>query len=374
MTIQSFKRKKGTMYRYRFTLKGITVCSEMYEDKKLCQRAEAKAKAEILDNTYITTEKKTVTEMWNLYNEMRNVKAQSMLTRNSAFRQLKMFGLADMPFTKVTTLHLERFQKYLYANLAESTAYTYIVAIVGMFNWARKKRLISLNPAEPMEIHAPLQQEPQIFTLQEFMDRLNLYKEKHQELYAPMLLAGFFGLRISEICAVNIHDDFDFERKVLKVTKQYGYVGKGQTAAIKVTKTSNGVREVPIFPFVEPLIKEQILRVKHLQFSGQLKLNEDDQGIPFCPSQRGRRFTASSLGWLWKSHAIREGIPHLSMHKLRHTYATICRDAEISMDTIADLLGHSDTRITKKIYAHKTSKQIATAAAKLDNVFTANAQ
>ena len=67
-----------------------------------------------------------------------------------------------------------------------------------------------------------------------------------------------------------------------------------------------------------------------------------------------------------------EGWEHITLHKLRHTYATLCRDAGVPLETIADLLGHADVQITRKIYAHKTFKQIDDAAAKLDVLFNEN--
>ena len=136
MTIQMFKRKKGTMYRYRFTLKGITVCSEMYEDKAVCQRDEAKARAQILDGTYIPLEKKTIAEMWKMYNEMKPSKPQSMRARDCAYKKLEKFKLVEMPFNKVTTIHLERFQQFLHKEVSSITAFNYFTSIIAMFSWA----------------------------------------------------------------------------------------------------------------------------------------------------------------------------------------------------------------------------------------------
>ena len=369
MTIQSFKRKKGTMYRYRFTLKGITVCSEMYEDKAVCQRDEAKARAQILEGTYIPLEKKTVAEMWQMYNEMKPSKPQSMRARDSAYKKLEKFKLVDVPFNKVTTIHLERFQQFLHREVASTTAFNYFTSIVAMFNWAYKKRIIAVNPASPLDITMPEQKEVIIFSLEEFINRLNHYKEKAPHLYGPCLLAGFFGLRAGEICAINIDGDFDFDKKVLRVKSQYGYSKRNEGANYMPAKSKTSEREIPIFPFVEPIVKAHIAHVKRLQFTGHIN-TPVEEGVPFCPTERGRRYTSIALGLRWKQAALKEGLEHLTLHKLRHTYATICRDAEINIETIADILGHADSKVTKKVYAHKTFKQINTAGEKLDNMFT----
>jgi integrase len=303
-----------------------------------------------------------------MYNEMRPVKPQSLIARDSAFKKFTQYGLSEIQFSKVTTLQLERFQKWLHNRLSSQTAFNYITHIVAMFNWAYKKRIIAINPAGPLDIITPEKKEAVIFSKEEFFNRLDLYKEKYFCLYGPALLAGFFGLRAGEICAINIDGDFDFERKVLCVTRQYGYINKDGKADFKEPKSKTSVREIPIFPFVEPIIKEHIERVKDVYSKAYTNIPNAKE-IPFCPSSRKSRYVPQKLAAHWKEVAIQEGLATLSLHKLRHTYATICRDAEISMETIADILGHADVKITRQIYAHKTFKQITTASEKLNNIF-----
>jgi site-specific recombinase XerD len=44
--------------------------------------------------------------------------------------------------------------------------------------------------------------------------------------------------------------------------------------------------------------------------------------------------------------------PAVSFHELRHTYASFLANAGVDLLTISRLLGHSDTRITSRHYAH----------------------
>lgn len=46
------------------------------------------------------------------------------------------------------------------------------------------------------------------------------------------------------------------------------------------------------------------------------------------------------------------GIPRLSMHALRHTYATRCIEAGMRPETLQMLLGHSNINITMNLYVH----------------------
>lgn len=57
--------------------------------------------------------------------------------------------------------------------------------------------------------------------------------------------------------------------------------------------------------------------------------------------------------------------PMVSFHELRHTYASHLANAGVDLLTISKLLGHSDTRITAKHYAHLADKTLAAAVTKL---------
>jgi integrase len=57
--------------------------------------------------------------------------------------------------------------------------------------------------------------------------------------------------------------------------------------------------------------------------------------------------------------------PVVSFHELRHTYASHLAQAGVDLLTISKLLGHADTRITAKHYAHLADKTLAQAVTKL---------
>lgn len=57
--------------------------------------------------------------------------------------------------------------------------------------------------------------------------------------------------------------------------------------------------------------------------------------------------------------------PAISFHELRHTYASHLAQAGVDLLTISKLLGHADTRITSKHYAHLADKTLAAAVTKL---------
>jgi integrase len=62
--------------------------------------------------------------------------------------------------------------------------------------------------------------------------------------------------------------------------------------------------------------------------------------------------------------------PGVAFHELRHTYASHLAQAGVDLLTISKLLGHSDTRITSKHYAHLADKTLAAAVTKLPSFST----
>jgi len=66
--------------------------------------------------------------------------------------------------------------------------------------------------------------------------------------------------------------------------------------------------------------------------------------------------------------------PMVSFHELRHTYASMLINNGVELPVISKLLGHIDTRITFKHYAHLTDKTLTTAVTKLPNFKTTNSQ
>lgn len=62
----------------------------------------------------------------------------------------------------------------------------------------------------------------------------------------------------------------------------------------------------------------------------------------------------------------RAGLEGVSPHVLRHSAATWMAEAGISMDEIAQFLGHSDSRITARVYARYSPDYLRRAAAALE--------
>lgn len=57
--------------------------------------------------------------------------------------------------------------------------------------------------------------------------------------------------------------------------------------------------------------------------------------------------------------------PSVTFHELRHTYASTLAQLGVDLLSISKLLGHADTRITARHYAHLCDASLKAAVAKL---------
>lgn len=185
----------------------------------------------------------------------------------------------------------------------------------------------------------------------------------------PFLLV-YTGLRKGEALALT---DKDFKDGFIHVTKAVKHIG-GKTI-IGDPKSEAGVRQVII---LEPL-KKALPKWKGYLFS------VDGGKSPLTKSQFQK---------LWDKYAVAAGIAQeeratrhrpdgrafqytkivhdICCHQLRHEFATLCFDAGLDPMDAADMLGHSDDRITKEIYTHIRDSRREKSYSKLQEYVNSN--
>jgi hypothetical protein len=62
----------------------------------------------------------------------------------------------------------------------------------------------------------------------------------------------------------------------------------------------------------------------------------------------------------------RAGLPHMTVHALRHTYATTALNSGVAAQNVARLLGHKDGATTLRFYAHYINAEAITQLEKLE--------
>lgn len=147
--------------------------------------------------------------------------------------------------------------------------------------------------------------------------------DRWRSLFATLV---FTGLRIGEALALT-WEDVDFEAGLLRVGD---------------SKTEAGIREVVVPRFVD-----RRLRRLRWENTGLGTAEVDFVFRTKSGSPLSKRNTLRAL----TSTAEKAGIPHVTQHELRHTYASILIGRGFDATLVADQLGHKDPAITLRTYA-----------------------
>lgn len=191
-----------------------------------------------------------------------------------------------------------------------------------------------------------------ILSVQETANLLLRCKEEEPITYLPLLLSLTAGLRISETIAVK-YSDIDWGSGELRVYRQLGrsttnegeLEGRIITQELK-TKTRSGERIVPLADFV---VDELILARQ--KYEAARNSNPDFKDLDYvCCHENGAPFNRSSFRKSFKRLLRSCNLPDMRWHDLRHTYATILKQKEISLKAIAVCMGHYGTQITEDVY------------------------
>lgn len=241
-----------------------------------------------------------------------------------------------------------------------------------MFNVAKENHLIAYNPCDGVKITERSDIDSEESVLMALDDKqketlLNAVKGTPYELFVN--LGIWCGLRREESLSLQ-WVDIDFENQVLNVCHTVTFPDDTGVLSDKL-KHKASRREIPIPP---PLM--EVLKTINPNHDAATKLtlehkNKPDETIlvyQVCPNAHGGIMSKSSYDKFW-GHAANLVSFEVRSHMLRHTYCTWLYDNGIDVQTAKTLMGHSDIRITDKIYTQIGEKQKRNARAKIQSIF-----
>lgn len=211
-------------------------------------------------------------------------------------------------------------------------------ALRGLFKFLSvKMHYIDKNPLEMLEVASSKKTLPRYLTLEQSKDLLNAVKGENKERdYCILTLFLNCGLRLAELISLDV-TDINFENKTLIVT------GKGN-------------KERMVY-----LNKSCILSLKaYLNVQPRDGLKDEDARKALFISRLNKRIGRQAVQ-LMVQHYLKEiGLDgqHYSVHKLRHTAATLMyRHGDVDVLTLKEVLGHENLSTTE-IYTHIENQQV----------------
>lgn len=260
--------------------------------------------------------------------------------------------LNNIELSKIKTIHLQKcVDDMVKRGIKTSSLKTYLAKINVIFKAAIDQyNLISTNPVKNIKFENDKRKiEKRTLSNTEInnllSDMLNNFRYKHY--YIITLLASKCGLRIGEILGLR-WNDVDYKNKILNIENQWK-ADKNGNHSLGIPKSSNSIRKVPMPSIVyDELIKYSKTNVKRL----------DNRILPYTNT------SSLSVNLISK---YREFGYNITLHELRHTYATNLIANGIDFKTAAKILGH-DIEMTMRVYSHVTDDMLKKASSIIEEI------
>lgn len=207
--------------------------------------------------------------------------------------------------------------------------------LIGMFEYAKRKKYITENPLSDMKITVRYKQtvkkagNTQTYNTDE-LEALNKYldmkyEETEDSVYIAVRLNFFLGLRIGELAALKPEDIMGNQIHVVR--EEVRDQETNQTYVVEHTKT-NRDRFVALVPQAKKLLEK-------LDMNGAYLFERD-----------GERLRARQIEYVLEKYAQHQGIEPKRSHKIRKTYASRLNAYGVPIDAIREQLGHSELSTT----------------------------
>lgn len=231
--------------------------------------------------------------------------------------------------------------------------------------------LIPYNPTNDVKVHGKRNKdyadEMMFLTEEEIAEFLFFLSIHHPNLIGIAFFASYYGLRRSEILGLK-WSAIDFQKKIVHI--RHTVVRVKTTQAENTTKTTAGRRDLNLFPTAQNcLLKIRKEQEENKAFFKRDYKNKEgyiftwEDGSPFDPDYITKQFKKSLKEF---------GRPELSLHKLRHSCASMLINRGWDVKKLQYWLGHSDTQTTLNIYAHFNKMRLNTCENDLTQISSAS--
>lgn len=255
-------------------------------------------------------------------------------------------ALGDIPLQKLTVQQVQNYysEKIKAGKISSNTVRKHHDLLNRALKVAVKQGLILSNPAQNAE--APHTERPDIdyYSFKDLQKLLQLAEGTRLE--APIKLAGFLGLRREEIMGLT-WNCVDFEAKKILIRK--ARTSAGSEIVVKEPKNKTSRRTLHMPPDIEELLLRE--REKQQFYKEKLGNTYTDSGY-VVTFEDGRPIRPNYVSDLFKKFIKDNDLPSLTLHGLRHSFASIASAKGIPLYDIGRALGHSSPSTTGRIYTH----------------------
>lgn len=275
---------------------------------------------------------------------MNYIKSSTYARHIETLKRLK--DIYDIPLQRATITMLKGFM-LSQAGYSQSTINKEHQLLKMTFLEAMKREIINKNPME--HINKPKSKKAvrkiRALTVEEQQKLLKVLTNEDINYSNQMLLSMLTGMRMGEINALH-KSDINFKFKRINIDKTISKGEKGEAILDSTTKTIAGTRTIPMTAEVLELLDEIV--------------TYSDTELLF--TKNGKMVTTNQVNDQFRRIIEKYDIVDpsvkgdVSLHSLRHTYATRCIEGKMPPKVLQTLLGHTDIKITMNTYCDAFDK------------------
>lgn len=256
-------------------------------------------------------------DMWMSRVEKKNLSNSAV--RSHRMAQQRFDHIGRKPVKDVKSLHWQTWLDGI--DLKPSTKGKIRSTIHQMLEYAVKNDIIQKNYADGLEINEKIESTGRIFGESEIK---TLWEHTHITEVRLLLIMIYTGMRIGELLLIN-RNHIDFEERYI--------VGGIKTEAGRD-------RIIPLHEKIIPLVKKQL---------------GDNHWL--AQSSRGTAMSYSSVFKGTIAVLSDLGMEH-KLHDCRKTAVSLMHSADIPIEVIRVIVGHSGKGVTEKVYLFKSPKEL----------------
>ncbi len=325
-------------------------------------------------------------EWWEVrHNSRKSLTTQETYRRLLNFRILPVFQKCEL--ASITAVQIMRFIDGLRRNkvnarakegdgrLSETAIHKHYKLINHLFNKAVDWKLLEKNPCDdipkderpkPNYHHYPIWEEED---LQRFLKILGALPDTKTNVKqkAIFYLGLLCGARSGEITALTWRD-IDWKNQLVHITKSQKYMNS-RLVEISKPKTAESVRDVYVDEYVLALLRKH--KENQVQYLTEKGYENPHDYIFLAVHLRNEELVPASPSchYMWLSKICKaHGLPHITVHSLRHMAATYALNHGAALTTVQSMLGHTNIRTTS-IYLHPLESQKKETAQIMSNQF-----
>ena len=243
-------------------------------------------------------------------------------------------------------------------------------AVRCVFAMAKRQRLIEHNYASADYISYGKKPQRNIVCLDD-KEAKELFRAimRYQDIRAKtaILILLLTGMRRGELVGLE-WKDIDYDKNTISISRTGAYC-KSLGIYTKEPKTAGSIRIITVSEIVIKQLKE------YQEWYNSNKANWGDRWIDsgrLFVQEHGEPICPSTIRFWLNKLLTENGMPHITVHSLRHTNITMQIAAGVPLVTVAGRAGHSRTSTTTDIYSHFIKSSDQYAAEVLEDIFVKN--